>query len=347
LKDLLVGIDAGTTGLKVSFYTVSGELVDGAYREYSLSLPGEGRVEVDPEVWWGRLCDSLSEVFARGRASAGDVAGIGITCTNSLVLLDDDKRALMPAVMQLDQRASAQAETLRGRFGPEWMFARTGNRVASGAFWGPTLQWVRENHPSLYTRARFFLTPTSFLLLRLTGSYCIDHSRASSTMLYNIHRKGWDDELCEALSLSVNVLPTIYKPHEIVGRVSAEGERATGFLEGTPAIAGAMDTIGALVGLGFGSENGALVMGSVGRLCIETDDLDDRFMNTVNAQVSSSLSMTSVNSAGLSYKWLKNLLFRDHEAESNVYKAMDEMAEAIRPGSEGRDMVRSCGLEIS
>jgi xylulokinase len=335
LKSLLAGIDVGTTGIKVALYTADGRLVDRAYREYSLSFPQNGWVEIHPDIWWQELCDCMKEIRERGQADLKEVAGIGITCTNSLVLLDAGKHILMPAIMQLDQRSVSQAEAIKDQYSEEWVFQKTGNRVSSGAFWGPALQWTRENRPALYKEARFFLAPTSFIVLRLTGIYSIDHSRASTSMLYNIHEKDWDAELCKVFGLAADILPPIYKSHEIVGVVDEKGESATGFLAGTPVIAGAMDTVGALVGMGAGADNGALIMGSVGRLCIESDQLDIRFMNTVNYDASRNLIVTPVNCAGVSYKWARNLFFSDDQGQTNTYEKMNQMASAVAPGSEG------------
>jgi xylulokinase len=335
LKNLLVGIDVGTTGLKVAFYTTDGQLVDRAYREYSLSFPQHGWVEIDPEVWWEQLCDCMKEIKARGKADPAQVAGIGITCTNSLVLLGADTNPLMPAIMQLDQRSVSQAEAIKNEYGEQWVFGKTGNRVSSGAFWGPALQWVRENQPALYKQARFLLVPTGYLVLRLTGVYSIDHSRATTTMLYNIHENSWDSELCAMFGLTADMLPPIYKSHEVAGVVNEQGESAAGFLAGTPVIAGAMDTVGALAGMGVGKENGALIMGSVGRLCIESDQLDIRFMNTVNCDALRKLIMTPVNCAGVSYKWAKNIFFCDYPDQSNIYETMNQVAEAAAPGADG------------
>jgi xylulokinase len=335
VKSILMGIDVGTTGLKIGCYSIGGQLVDRAYREYSLSFLRPGWVEMDPETWWDACCEALHEIFSRGRVHPLDVAGIGITCTNSLVLMDNDKRVVRPAIMQLDQRAAATAEKLKQELGEESVFQRTGNRISSGAFWGPALGWLKEHEPQVLKQSRYYLVPTSFLVLKLADVYCIDHSRATSTMLYDIHRKTWDRELCHAFSIPLDDLPPIFRSSDPVGSVSSKGALATGLMEGTPIIAGAMDTIGALVGLGSGSTSGALIMGTVGRICIETDHLDDRFMNTVNADATRKICMTPINSAGVSYKWLKNLIFEAEIQGKNLYEFMDQIAEGVKPGAEG------------
>lgn len=335
LKDVLLGIDVGTTGIKVAVYTTQGQCIDRAYSEYTLTYSNDSWVEMDPEIWWEELCTCLTEIYDKGNVSPKDIIGVGITCTNALILLDSDKRLLMPAIMQLDQRGNKQAENIKIQLGHDIVFSKTGNRVASGAFWGPTLQWIRDYDPSLYAKAMYFLNPTSYLILRMTGAYCIDHCRATSTMLYNIHKKDWDHDLCQFFSIEPNKLPPIYKPYQVVGYINNEGQTATDLSKDTPVVAGGMDTIGALIGLGAGSDKGALIMGSVGRFCIESDYVDDRFMNTVNVEANQFLTMTPVNSTGVSYKWIKNVLFTDQENISNIYQVMDELAEEVSMGSDG------------
>ncbi|MBP1934579.1 xylulokinase [Ammoniphilus resinae] len=334
MTKLLAGIDIGTTGLKVSFYTDHGELVDRTYREYALSMPFKGWVEFDPKLWWSHVCNGLQEVFSRGKVKAEEVKGIGITCTNSLIIMDAEQNILRPAIMQLDHRATAQVEQLTVEFGHEWIFEKTGNRIASGAFWGPTLLWLKQHEPHIFERIRYFLAPTSFLTFCLTGEYSIDHSRASSTMLYNIFDRRWDSELCQAFSLHPEELPPIYSSSEVIGFVHSEAAARTGLKPGTPVIAGAMDTIGAWVGLGVEASSGALIMGTVCRICVENDKLDLRFMNTVCDEASPPISMTPINSAGISMKWIKKLLFSDCPA-TGLYDEMDRMAESIHRGAEG------------
>ena len=330
----LVGVDVGTTGLKVAFFRENGEVIDRAYREYRLSFPRSGWAEIAPEIWWESLCGCFGEIWRRGRAAAEDVAGLGITCTNALILLDKDGRPVAPAVMQLDQRAAACADRIRSDLGEERVFAKTGNRVSCGAFWGPTFQWFRENRPSVCRRARYLLCPTGYLVLKLTGVYSIDHSRAASTMFYHIHKKKWDPELCRYFGLPAGILPPIFKSCDVVGRVHSAGESATGLKAGTPVVAGAMDSIGALIGLGVGREKGALILGSVGRICMESEKLDMRFMNTVNFDASGTLLMTPVNSTGVSYRWIRDILFPG-DGRTDLFRAMDRMAEKVPVGSGG------------
>jgi len=334
LTNLLAGIDIGTTGLKVSFYTEHGLMVDRSYREYALSLPQDAYVEFDPHLWWSHVCDALQEIFSRGKVKAEKVKGIGITCTNALIIMDAEQQILRPAIMQLDQRATTQVHQLIEQLGHEWIFHKTGNRIASGAFWGPTLLWLKQHEPLTFDRIRYYLVPTSFLGFCLTGVYSIDHSRASSTMLYNIYDRRWDNELCQLFSIQPKFLPSIYSSSEVIGFVHAEAAMRTGLQPGTPVIAGAMDTIGAWVGLGVEPGSGALIMGTVGRICVENEHLDLRFMNTVQDAASPTISMTPVNSAGISMKWLKRVLFSDHPV-NGIYEVMDRMAEPIQRGAEG------------
>ncbi|MDK2920355.1 MAG: xylulokinase [Candidatus Petromonas sp.] len=335
MNKVLLGIDIGTTGLKTTCYLENGTLVDKAYREYQLSFPQEGFVEINPEIWWKSLCECIREIKSRGKVHVEDIIGIGITCTNSLILLDENTEPLLPAIMQFDQRAATQAESIKKEAGEKWFFDKTGNRVSAGAFWGPTLKWISENHLYIFRRVRYLLNPTSFLILKLTGVYCIDHSRASTTMLYNIHQKNWDAELCNFFKLPIDLLPPIYKSNQIVGYVSDTAELETGLKRGTPVVAGGMDTVGALIGLGVNSGNGALIMGSVGRFCMESDNLDIRFMNAVNFDGIHTLVISPVNSVGVSYKWIKNILFKDEPEKKDIFKIMDNMAETIKPGAEG------------
>ena len=159
MKDLLLGIDIGTTGTKCTFYSLDGSVAASAYREYPMLRPHPGWAEQDPALWWEAVCGNLRRCFDSGKVEAGRVAAVGVSCTNAVTLVDSRGEALCNALGLHDQRSSSQLEWLRAHVGAETVLRRTGNRLAKGSFALPRLKWLQENCPDAVERSYKFLTP--------------------------------------------------------------------------------------------------------------------------------------------------------------------------------------------
>ncbi|MBE6990929.1 MAG: hypothetical protein E7426_09350 [Ruminococcaceae bacterium] len=324
---MLAGIDVGSTGLKVSLFSLRGVRLHYAYREYSLEYLGDGRVVIDPAVWWEALCSCWRELGQQCDLRA--IQGIGISHANAMVLTDGELHPLFKAIMQLDKRGSEMVPVLERELGNDAIFSVTGNNNAAGFVWGPTLKWLAVHEPEQFSRVRCLFNPSSYLVMRLTGAYCMDHTRAATTMLYNIHKGQWDAELCRYFSLVPDCLPPLHGSSDVVGRTTGDGPLPAGI----PVTAGVMDTMAAMVGLGSGRQENALILGSVGRFVLPTQKLDRRFLNTVLPDRSALASMTPVNNAGISVRWARDLLMSGGAAGG--YAEMDRLAAEKPVGSDG------------
>ena len=324
---MLAGIDVGSTGLKVSLFSPEGERLHYAYREYALEYLGGGRVVIDPRVWWDALCSCWQELGRVCDLTA--IGGIGISHANAMVLLDEARRPLFPAIMQLDKRGGEMVPVLERELGNDAIFAVTGNNNAAGFVWGPTLKWLAVHEPERFAAARYLLNPSTYLILRLTGAYCMDHTRAATTMLYNIHEGRWEESFCRYFGLDLSCLPPLCPSTQVVGRTLAGGPLPAGI----PVTAGVMDTMAAMTGLASGHQENALILGSVGRFVLPCSRLDRRFLNTVMPDRSSPASMTPVNNAGISVRWARNLLLCGGEAGD--YARLDALAGEKAPGADG------------
>lgn len=331
----LVGIDIGTTGTKVTIYNEDGLKIDSAYCEYSLTYPKPYWVEFEPTIWFNAVSHLFKEIFSRNKVSPEEIRGVGVSSTNALVLMNNKGIPVRPAIMQLDQRSSYLVEQIKGDLGEGYINDITQNRLASGAYWGPTLLWLKLQRELELQSVKRFLTPHSYIIYKLTNEYCIDHSRASTTMLYDANMGKWDQKLCSYFGVEMELLPTIYNPVDIIGEISKEASFKTGLNEGTPVIAGCMDSLAGHIGIGAKDNTASLILGSVGRICYNTNKCDLRFMNIKNTIQSSMFSMTPTNSTGISYKWVKSLLFDDTSNQSEIYKMMDELGRKSSIGANG------------
>jgi xylulokinase len=342
-EQVVLGIDIGTTGAKCTFYTVNGIPLASAYQEYPMIHPQSGWVEEDPERWWSAVAVNIRQCFDSGTVTPARVAGVGVSCTNSIIPLDRDGNHLYNAILQLDQRTEGEVRWLINNIGKERIHQVTGNRIARGTFSLPTLRWYINKRPDIIKKTHKFVVPSGFIIQKLTGNFSINTSRMGFTLLSDIRSGAWDEDLARDAGVPAELLPTPYRATDIVGRVHRQAASRTGLLEGTPVVAGAMDTVAAAIGAGaVGVGDTFLAVGTCGRLCFAagTPVFDDRLMHCQHAVEGLWLTMEATNASGASLRWFRDVfggavLDRCGREGKDVYAVMDALAAESVPGAEG------------
>ena len=205
---MLVGLDVGTTGVKAIAISPDGRVLASASEEYPLSTPRPGWAEQDPEDWW-RAAEACLQRLPEGPVGlSGQMHG--------LVVLDAEDRVLRPAILWNDQRTGAECAEIEARVGLDRLIELTGNRALTG-FTAPKLLWLRRHEPDTYARIRHVLLPKDYVRLRLTGERAIDAPDASGTLLFDVAGRRWSNEVCDALEVPLEWLPTVYESTEIAG----------------------------------------------------------------------------------------------------------------------------------
>jgi xylulokinase len=198
----LVGLDVGTTGVKAVAVSPVGEVLATDEESYPLSTPRPGWTEQDPEDWWR----AAQAVLAR--LPSGEIR-LGLSGQmHGLVCLDEEDRVLRPAILWNDQRTAAECAEIEERIGLERLIELTGNRALTG-FTAPKLLWLRRHEPEVYARIRHVLLPKDYVLLRLMGEHGIDAADASGTLLFDVRRRRWSDEVVDALEIPAEWLPPV------------------------------------------------------------------------------------------------------------------------------------------
>ena len=204
----LVGLDVGTSAVKGVAIDEEGRVLATASAEYPLSRPQPGWSEQEPEDWWR----AAEEVL--GRLPAGPVGLSGQM--HGLVVLDAEQRVLRPAILWNDQRTAVECAEIEERVGLARLLELTGNRALTG-FTAPKLLWLRRHEPEIYRRIRHVLLPKDYVRLRLTGELAVDVADASGTLLFDVRRRVWSDEVCTALGIPLEWLPPAHESPEIAG----------------------------------------------------------------------------------------------------------------------------------
>jgi xylulokinase len=213
----LVGIDVGTTAVKALAVSPDGDVLARAEREYPLSSPHPGWSEQDPDDWVRAAEAALAELDA-------DADGIGYSGQmHGLVCLDASGAVLRPAILWNDQRTAAQCAEIEERVGLERLVELTGNRALTG-FTAPKLLWVREHEPDVYARIAHVLLPKDYVRFRLSGELVMDLADASGTLLLDVGRRRWSDDVLAALDLPREWLPEVRESTDTGGA----GDQAAG-----------------------------------------------------------------------------------------------------------------------
>jgi xylulokinase len=319
---VVVGLDVGTTGVKALAVSPTGEVVARAEEGYPLSTPQPGWAEQDPEDWWRAAASALARLGV-------EPAGIGLSGQmHGLVCLDERGRVLRPAILWNDQRTTAECAEIEERIGFERLVALTGNRALAG-FTAPKLLWLRRHEPGVYARIRRILLPKDYVRFRLTGEHVIDVSDASGTLLFDVARRRWSEEVLDALELPREWLPAAMESPAVSGRTTG----------GVPVAAGAGDQPAAALGVGIDRPGPvSVVLGTSGvvlaALPAYAADPEARVHAFCHAVPGGWEAMGVMLSAAGSLRWL-----RDTIAPGAGYDELTAPAERWQPGVEGLDFL--------
>jgi len=229
-----IGLDVGTTGLKALAVDEAGRVVARSEVGYPLATPRPGWAEQDPADWWRATRRALDAL------GVGEVAGIGLSGQmHGLVALDAAGTVIRPAILWNDGRTAAECVEIEERIGLDELIALTGNRALTG-FTAPKLLWLRRHEPDAYARIARIALPKDYVRMRLCGEHAIDASDASGTLLLDVARRRWSDEVLEALGLDPAWLPRVLESPEVSG-ITADG---------VPVAAGAGDQAAGALGVG-------------------------------------------------------------------------------------------------
>lgn len=332
---LFLGIDLSTTGAKALLIDEAGRVLTSATTPLTLSTPRPLWSEQDPREWWQAAAASIRHALAQPGVSGAEVAAIGLTGQmHGLVLLDDGGKVLRPAILWNDGRCGEECELIRTKVGRERLIGVTGNEALTG-FTAPKIIWVQRNEPQVYARARHVLLPKDYIRFKLTGAYAMDKADGSGTMLFDVRKRDWSDEVLEALDIPRDWLPETFEGPEVTGEVSAHAAEATGLREGTPVVAGGGDQ--AAGGVGTGAVRPgivSLVLGTSGVVFAATDapliEPEGRLHAFCHALPARWHLMGVMLSAAGSLQWYRDTLAREASFDEIVAEASQ-----VPAGSEG------------
>jgi xylulokinase len=237
-----LGIDLGTTSVKVLALSAAGSVLAVASSHHGLDDTAEG-VQADPEVWWSSLLQALSRLDV----DFADVTAIGFSGNmSSVVLVDAASDPIAPALLLADTRGAEQVAALEGSM--RRRISRASGNEPQAVFSISSLLWWADRHPETLERAEAWLSAKDFLRARLTGVLATDPTDAYNSLLSSDGE--WDWGLIADLGLPSRIFPAIIPSGEAAGTVTASAAAITGLPVGVSVAAGSGDVAAAIVGMG-------------------------------------------------------------------------------------------------
>jgi len=332
---LLLGIDLSTTGAKALLIDPDGRVVGSATTPLSLSSPHPLWSEQEPREWWEATANSIAQVLADANVAGADLAAIGLTGQmHGLVVLDAELEVLRPAILWNDQRCGAECDEIRARVSLERLVQITGNDALTG-FTAPKILWLETNEPEIYRRIKHVLLPKDYIRFKLTGALAMDKADGSGTMLFDLRRRDWSNEILEALNIPAEWLPPTFEGHETTSEVSREVAALTGLRAGTPVVAGGGDQSAQAIGVGVVRPGTiAVTLGTSGVVFAATEspliEPGGRLHAFCHAVADRWHLMGVMLSAAGSLQWYHDKFARDRSFAGLVAEAAE-----VPPGSEG------------
>jgi len=332
----VLGIDVGTGGSRALLIGEDGGIVASATAEHAAFVSKQAAwAEQDPEDWWRACQKAVRSVLGTSGISPKQIACIGLSGQmHGTVVLDGEGAVLRPSIIWCDQRGEQDARWLEETVGAVRLLSLTSNPALTN-FTLIKLLWLRRSEPDTWQRIRHLLLPKDYVRFCLSGEYAIDAAEASGTLMLDVARRRWSEELLDAVGIDRQILPKVFESPEICARVSRRGAEGTGLLEGTPIVAGAGDQAAGAVGIGL-THAGAVgaTIGTSGVVFAATDrpilDPKGRLHTFCHAIPGRWHVMGVTQSAGLSLRW-----FRDTFQAGVSYEHLADEAALAPPGAEG------------
>jgi xylulokinase len=342
-------IDVGTQGSKAGVYSLDGELLGEGYAEHTFDHLRPGWVEMDPDQITHAVVTAAATAVAAANmlgVAERDIVGValsGILC--GPVFVDADWRPVRPLIPFLDTRCTDEVAWIGREIEPRWVH-ECGNASLDTYVTPAVLEWVRRNEPDTYARIRKVLSLAPYVGGRLAGlrtaDAYLDPSHLSGWIIgWNAATRDFSDQQLQDLGVPREFCPTVKRPTDIIGALSASYAEQIGLPAGIPIACGAGDVMQSNLSAGLVRPGMATdVAGTASILTVGVQGIHPSVtavpgmlysLATIEGQ---SLYWGYVKAGGLSLRWFRDELLHEHGVDA-VYTREDVAAQDVSPGSDG------------
>jgi len=266
-----IGIDLGTTAVKMLLMDEKANIVRIVSEEYPLDINDAGWSQQNPQDWWTGTVAGLKKLLAD--IGPDQIRALGFSGQmHGMVLLDENDEVIRPAILWNDQRTTKQCDALNDGVGREKLIDHAAN-VALTGFTAPKILWVKDNEPENFKRIRKIMLPKDYIAYKLSGVFATDYSDASGMLLLDVAGRDWSPFMMETVGVTKDQLPRLYNSFDAVGTVTKEAAAACGLGTGAKVVIGGGDQAVGAVGTGTVVNNMCSVsLGTSGVVFVASDE---------------------------------------------------------------------------
>lgn len=339
-RNLLLGIDFGTGGCKVTVIDAAGVFQGEASVEYRTYFPHPGWSEQDPADWYAAMCEVLKKLRAEG-VDFSRIAALAFDgSTHNAVLMDAQMKPLRRTIMWTDQRSVRECAELKARAGEIF---ETAWQMPTPTWTLPQMMWLKNNEPDVLKRTKHILFVKDYVRFQVTGVAATDHIEAQGTLFYDMANRRWSPELAELAGLDPAVLPELVNPTDVLGSVSAKASADTGIPEGTPVVCGTSDSAVEDYGAGAIEPGDCIVkLATAGNVNVMTSSAHPYPTTLTYSHVIPGMwyTVSATNAAALCQRWFRDLFCDAEKAAAqklgiNAFELLDREANRSPLGANG------------
>jgi xylulokinase len=323
----LLGIDVGTTGCKVAVFSETGQMLGSSYEEYDIQRPQPGWAELDSRNVWGAVKRTIGRAVSG--TAADPVTALSVSSLGEAVVpitLNGD--VLGPSILNFDARGAEFLEDLGRKMDVGRLYNINGNTLGNH-YSATKLKWIQAHQPEIYNATEKFLPWGSFVSFMLGAEPAVDYCLANRTLLLDLDRGTWSEDLLHWTGLDQEKLPHVVASGTIIGQVSGHVASELGLPRGVSIVAGAHDQCANAVGCGVVCE-GQATCGIGTYMCVtpvfssrkESRLMIERGLNTEHHAVPGQFVSFIYNQAGSLLKWFRNTFAAAELHHPNLYPAL-------------------------
>lgn len=268
---MYLGVDLGTSSIKVLLANGKGEIIDSESTSYSISYPQKNWSEQNPEDWWKGFEKVVSNLGKRHNLKELEAISFSGQM-HGLVILDENDNIIRPAILWNDGRTTDECDFLNNEIGKDNLISWTGN-VALTGFTAPKVLWLKNNEPDNFHRIKKIMLPKDYLQYRLTGIFASDVSDDSGTLYFDVKNKCWSNEMLEILGIKQEQLPAVFESVDKIGKIKEDVAKKLNLSNQTITVMGGGDQAMGAIGTGtINSGQISISLGTSGVIFINSDE---------------------------------------------------------------------------